>query len=243
VRLTRLYHPHKIECNATIHLEKTASHHLVRVLRTKKNAQVKLFNGDGFEYSAILLENNQKQAVLLVTEKHATNRESALHIVLLQGISRGDRMDTCIQKTTELGIAEIIPVLCERTNISSEPARLEKKLAHRQQIAISACEQSGRCCIPDIKPVTPLDEAMQNISSGFKLVLDPEKGSGLKSLTPASNNIYLFAGPEGGLTSDEINQVIQTGFLPVQLGPRILRTETAGPACVAAMQTLWGDIG
>jgi len=243
VRITRLYHPGNIESGKTIYLEKIASHHLVRVLRTKKDSEITLFNGDGFEYSAILIEDNPKQASLLIQNKHTANRESQLRITLLQGISRGDRMDTCIQKTTELGISEIIPIICARTNISSDPARLSKKLDHWKQIAISACEQSGRCCIPDMSPVTQFNIAINNISPGLKLVLDPETGSGLKAITPNSNTIYLLAGPEGGLTTDEINLTIQTGFVPIQLGPRILRTETAGPACVAAIQTLWGDIG
>ena len=151
-------------------------------------------------------------------------------------------METTIQKATELGVTEIIPVNCERSvNITKE--RATKKHERWNQIAISACEQSGRNFIPEIHQVTGLDTAITEVSACTRLVLDPGAEQGLKNIEIRNSPICILSGPEGGLSKQEINASSDAGFIRIKFGPRILRTETAGPAMIAALQTLWGDTG
>lgn len=241
--ITRLYYSGSIETGATIRLEKNASHHLVKVMRAKKDTSVILFNGDSFEYTATLLDENTKGCSVAVSNKTATLRESHLRITLIQGISRSDRMDTCIQKSIELGVNVIVPVICERTTMKLKDNRADKKLAHWQKIIVSACEQSGRCVIPQLQPITNYLQALQEPGPNCKLVLDPQSKTSLKHITAPKEDIVIVVGPEGGLTLAEITQAYALNFKGIQLGPRILRTETAAPACIASMQTLWGDFG
>ena len=240
--ITRLYHPEHIEPGQTISLDKNTSHHLVRVLRAKKGLEVILFNGDGFEYTATLVDENQKNCTLSANTKIQVQRESPVRTILLQGISRNDRMDACIQKSTELGVNTIVPVICEHTT-KLDDKRAEKKIKHWQQIIISACEQSGRCVIPELQPITPYAQALQLTDSDCKLVLSLDTKTGLRELQNPKGDIAILVGPESGLTQDEIKLAFNMGFKGIQLGPRILRTETAAPACLAAIQTLWGDLG
>ena len=241
--LTRLYFPSSITPGQSIILDNNASHHLIRVMRTKKDSGIILFNGDGFEYSATLLDENTRGCSVTVNTRTSTQRESPAHIVLLQGISRSDRMDACIQKSTELGVNVIVPVLCERSTTKLKDNQSEKKMMHWQQVIISACEQSGRCVIPDLHPVTSYTQALQMTGSGCKLVLAPDSTTQLGNIQKPDGNIIVLVGPEGGLTQNEIKLAFEMNFTGIQLGPRILRTETAGPACIAAIQTLWGDLG
>ena len=241
--MIRLYHSSALNLETTITLDKKASHHLIRVLREKKGSELTLFNGDGYAYLAELIEENSKHCQVHVKAKTKVDNESPLSITLLQGISRGDRMDTCIQKSTELGIHTIIPVLCQKTGTSLKGERAEKKLNHWQQIAISACEQSGRCLIPEVKPVINFTQAIQNIHSDNKIILAPGADDTLNSIPPPKNSINILIGPEGGFTDEEVQLATNNDFISISLGPRILRTETAGPACIAIAQTLWGDLG
>lgn len=241
--ITRLYYPNPIEPGETINLDKNASHHLIRVMRTKKDSDVILFNGDGFEYAAIVVDDHPKCCSVSVNKKKLTQCESPVHIILLQGISRSDRMDACIQKAVELGVNTIVPVICERTSTKLHSDRAQKKIKHWQQIVISACEQSGRCVIPKLQPITHYMQALHATDTDCKFVLDPNSNIGLRDMTGPEDDITILVGPEGGLTQDEIKHACNMNFKGVQLGPRILRTETAGPACIAAIQTLWGDLG
>lgn len=240
---TRLYYSASIEVGQTIQLDKNASHHLVRVMRNRVGAHVLLFNGNGYEFTSELLDEHPKRCSVKVDKKILTQCESNLHIALLQGISRSDRMDACIQKSTELGVNTIIPVNCERSSNAKLGAdRLLKKHEHWKQVMISACEQSGRCVLPDIEDTALYKQAITSIKADLKLVLDPTSTLGLKHYQPTGKTICILTGPEGGLSSDEINTARENGYKAVHLGPRILRTETAGPACIAAMQTLWGTL-
>lgn len=243
MHITRLYHPEHIEPGQTISLDKNASHHLIRVMRAKKGLDVVLFTGDGFEYAATLLDENQKNCTLSINEKIQAQRESPVRTILLQGISRSDRMDACIQKSTELGVDIIVPLLCEHTSTRLDDKRAEKKSKHWQQIIISACEQSGRCVIPELKPITPYAQALQSIDSACKLVLSFNTKTGLRNIEKPEGDICILAGPESGLTQNELKLACDKNFKEIQLGPRVLRTETAAPACLAAIQTLWGDAG
>ncbi len=243
MHITRLYYPEHIEPGQTLSLDKNTSHHLIRVMRAKKGLDVILFNGDGFEYATTLLDENQKSCTLSANTKTLIQRESPVHTILLQGISRSDKMDACIQKSTELGVNTIIPVICEHAATRLDEKRAEKKIKHWQQIIISACEQSGRCIVPELRPITPYAQALQSTNSDYKLVLSLDAKSGLKDMQKPEGDITILVGPESGLSQDEIKLAIDMNFKEIQLGPRILRTETAAPACLAAIQTLWGDLG
>jgi 16S rRNA (uracil1498-N3)-methyltransferase len=241
--MTRLYHSASLNSGQVINLDKIPSHHLIRVLRARKGSEVTLFNGDGFEYLAEILDENPKQCRLETKQKRKIDNESSLNITLLQGISRGDRMDTCIQKSIELGVHSITPLLCQRTGANLKGDRAEKKSGHWQQIVISACEQSGRCIIPVIQPTIDFIHGIQTIDSDHKLILAPGSTNSLSTIAKPEKNICLLVGPEGGFTQEEIKQATDCGFISISLGPRILRTETAGPACIAIVQALWGDLG
>ena len=232
-----------LEPGQTVSLDAKTSHHLTRVLRTRKDSEVILFNGDGFEYPSTLLNENSKKCSVRINDKINVQNESPLNITLFQGISRSDRMSTCLQKSTELGINIIVPVICEKTKINLKGGQAKKKQQHWKQIIISACEQSGRCVIPELKPIITYENALSKSQVALKVILDPESKTGINNLKQPTKDIYLMVGPEGGLTQKELDLASQSNFTGINLGPRILRTETAGPACIAAMQVLWGDLG
>jgi 16S rRNA (uracil1498-N3)-methyltransferase len=242
VRTTRIYYASDLAVNSTVMLDKTASHHLIRVLRMKAGAEITVFNNSTHEYNCVLLDENQKAASIRVNAVVECHRESPLRIHLLQGVSRGDRMDLSIQKATELGVDKITPVLCNRTNVSLDTERQKKKLAHWQQITISASEQSGRSQLVKLDTVCTLETALQHTKPALKLVLDPAANTSLRTLNKVEE-VVLLIGPEGGLSETEIELAQKHDFIGVSLGPRILRTETAGIACIAALQALWGDLG
>jgi len=242
LRTTRLYFNSRITTGETLALPANASNHLVRVLRCKKDSAVIVFNGEGGEFSATLLNDDPKAAKVFINSFTHTNRESPLRISLIQGLSRSEHMDTTIQKATELGVTEIIPVICERSvNIKKE--RASKKLERWNQIAMSACEQSGRNYLPRIHQVTGLDEAINGVAASTRLVLDPTATRGVKDFDIKNTQICILSGPEGGLSEQEINTSSDAGYNRIKFGPRVLRTETAGPAIISALQTLWGDMG
>jgi len=241
--MIRLYQNTPLEAEQLVNLDKNPSHHLLRVLRAHKGTEVTLFNGDGYEYLADLIDDSSRHCQLQIKEKIKVDNESPLKITLLQGISRGDRMDSCIQKSIELGVDAIIPVHCQRTGTSLKGERAEKKRQHWQQITISACEQSGRCIIPEIRNISSFEQAIQFGKTAGKLILEPGARQSFNSLSKPENEVYILIGPEGGFTDEEIQQAKIKNYTSVSLGPRILRTETAGPACIAIAQILWGDLG
>ena len=242
MRSTRIYYEGSIRTGAELTLPPGASNHLVRVLRSRPGSELTVFNGQGGEFNAVLLNEDSKAAQVEITGFVDSNRESRLHITLVQGLSRGEHMDTSIQKATELGVSEIIPVICERSlNIKKE--RVARKHARWQQIAISACEQSGRTIVPVVHENTAFGQAISHVDAGMKLVMDPAAGNRLRGIEPGEPSVCILCGPEGGLTDQEIDHATAHGFIKISTGPRILRTETAGPALIAALQTLWGDMG
>jgi 16S rRNA (uracil1498-N3)-methyltransferase len=242
LRTTRIYLNSNISTGETLTLSANASNHLVRVLRCKKGSLVTLFNGEGGEFSATLLDEDPRSASVIINSFTDKNRESPLSISLIQGLSRSEHMDLSIQKATELGVTEIIPVICQRsTNLNKN--RTSKKQKRWNQIAISACEQSGRNLLPNIHQLTAFDKAINKISDSTRLVLDPGATQGIKSIGINNTSICILSGPEGGLSQHEINTLSDAGYNRINFGPRILRTETAGPAIITALQTLWGDMG
>lgn len=248
MRIIRLYHPEQLVCGEETTLTADASSHLVKVLRTKPGTSVTLFNGDGFDYQCTTLDNNARKARLAIETKIQKTNESNLHITLIQGLSRHDRMDTTIQKSIELGANRIIPVLCQRSNTKLDTDKKEKKLSHWKKVAISACEQSGRSIIPEVHEISTVNELCSRTETkphgnSSKFLLNPEAAAGLNDIQfdHEGTAIEIFIGPEGGLNDEEIQSLADAGFTSISFGPRILRTETAGPAVISAVQTLWGD--
>jgi len=241
MKSVRIYQPGQFEAGDTVQLDKSSSNHLIKVLRLKNNYIFNLFDGEGTEYTA-RLEVTGKKAIAHLETASQTDNESNIKIHLLQGISKGDRMDFAIQKSIELGVTSITPVITERTVVNLKNEREDKKLQHWRAIAISACEQSGRNFLPQINPVITLKQAIENNDNALKLLLDPLSNNNIQSLSP-ENNLQILIGPEGGLSATEIDIAKNNGFKGIKLGPRILRTETAALAAITSVQLLWGDLG
>jgi len=247
VRITRLYHPRDLTPGTTTLLDKNTSSHLTRVLRTKTGTTVTLFNGDGYDYVCKTLNNHPKNTLLAVESRIKINNESNLFISLIQGISRLDRMETSIQKAVELGVNKIIPVLCQHSNSKLTENKQLKKIAHWRNITISACEQSGRCVLPELSNIIQIKQIDSLLNpDALKIILNPQARESLKQIKPDQNKegntvIEIFIGPEGGLAKDELAHLQTLKFQNIGFGPRTLRTETAGPAVISALQILWGD--
>ncbi len=242
MKTIRIYQPQQFETGQTIVLDKSASNHLIRVLRLKDKQTFTLFNGKGGEFLASL-QITGKKATVYIQSFTETDNESPLKIHLLQGISKGERMDFVVQKSTELGVSQITPVICQRTVVNLKGERLQKKRQHWQKIAISACEQSGRNLLPEISSVCKLSSLATSSTNELKLFLDPLANININSLQPETTQLTILIGPEGGLTEPEMEQARQLGFKGIKLGPRILRTETAALSSIAMAQLLWGDMG
>ena len=242
VRITRLFQANNLSCGNTAQLDADASNHIIRVLRSKVDSPVILFNGDGFDYLCRTQDTNAKKTTVLIESKSEVNNESNLSITLIQGLSRNDRMEASIQKSVELGVNKVIPALCQRSNTKISPAQQVKKLAYWRKITISACEQSGRCDIPEIKTIKSLNNIQAELDpTALKIILDPDADHSLKDIDLKKRSVEIFIGPEGGINSEELQQLAAMGFNNIRFGPRILRTETAGPAVISALQVLWGD--
>ncbi|WP_040727712.1 16S rRNA (uracil(1498)-N(3))-methyltransferase [Thiomicrorhabdus sp. Kp2] len=243
MRISRLFLEGNYQANQTIALPKEQAHYALTVLRLKNDYVIEAFNGKGLLAKGKLIVTSRRTADLLIETVEESNNESPLHTVLVQGISKGDRMDYSIQKAVELGITTIQPIFTERCDVKLQDDKLEKRRAQWQSIVINACEQSGRTVVPKIQPILTYQAWLNQLSEPFGLVLDPYASHTLKSISqpPIEHPIQLLIGPEGGLTEEEVLQAKQAGLTPVQLGPRVLRTETAGPAIIAIIQTLWGD--
>lgn len=240
MRIPRLYMPQALPLEQTIVLAEAASHYLGKVLRMQAEQEVILFNGDGMQVSAHITLVNKKTVEVFATATLAGPRPSPLHTHLGQVMSRGERMDYVIQKATELGVNEITPLFSARCEVKLDAQRQAKRLAHWQQITISACEQSGRIDVPKVHQPQALEQWLQTTQAEAKLVLHPLQTHALQAEnTPAS--CALLIGPEGGLTDLEVEQAQTQGYTGLRLGPRILRTETAPLAALTLLQHIWGD--
>lgn len=238
----RIYTDLPLQLAETISLPKQSSQHLVRVLRLKPGAELILFNGQGGEYAARLERIEQGKTAVLVLEKfNDRDAESQLITTLALGISRGERMDYAIQKAVELGVSHIVPLFTQFCVVSIGKEREEKRLAHWRGIITSACEQSGRTRLADITAPQALYDWLTQPQTGLKLLFDPYTDQRLSELPKPTSDVCILIGPEGGLSDTETAAAQQAGFIAVQLGPRMLRTETAPVAALSAIQTLWGD--
>jgi len=244
MRLTRVHVDLPLAPGARVSLPGDAAAHLVRVLRLREGEPCVLFNGDGHDYDARLLAANKRGVDAEVTGARAIDNESPLRLVLLQGIARGEKMDLILQKATELGVAAIAPVFADRTEVRLDGDRLDKRMAHWRSVVISACEQSGRARIPDLLPARNLAEAAAALpADALKLTLDPQGEHRSASLAmPASATVVIGIGPEGGWSEKDRAVLRERGFSGLRLGPRVLRTETAGLAAIAALQARFGDL-
>jgi 16S rRNA (uracil1498-N3)-methyltransferase len=219
-----------------------ARHYIATVLRARDGFSVTLFNGCGLVAQASLQLGKKEASVRIESLTSDTSMESPLQLTLAQGISRGERMDISIQKATELGVSAIQPLFTQYCEVKLEDGdKTTKRMAHWQQVIVSACEQSGRTVLPLLHPPINFIDWLQTQPQG--LVLDPYKGQRLRDLraTRFADNQCLLVGPEGGLSEREVEQALAMGMTGVVLGARILRTETAGPAAIAALQSLFGD--
>jgi len=241
----RFFSTENLAIGATIKLSESAATHATRALRLSVGDHIHLFNGDGFNYACDLIAVKKSEVIAKVNTSQACDTESPLNITLLQGISSGDRMDYSIQKAVELGVKQIQPIATERSVVKLSAERAEKRLEHWQNIVISACEQCNRAIIPQVfAPKTLanwLSASSAPTSIATRVLLNPIGAKRLAELEKPSSDIQLLIGAEGGLTQAEINLALSHNFQSVTLGPRILRTETAGPTAIAALQSLWGD--
>lgn len=241
MREIRLYTDQALQPGQRLQLDKEATRHAVQVLRLQPGHPLTLFNGDGFNYRA-RLESTTKQADVQVVERCENASESPIRVRLIQGISRSERMDFTLQKAVELGVTEIVPVFTRRSVLNLSGPRLEKKTQHWRSVVTSACEQSGRSHVPQVWSPLPLNHyLLENIASGCACVLVPGATQTLATLTPQATHFSLLIGPEGGLDGDEISAALEASFTGVSMGPRILRTETAGIAALAVLQARFGD--
>ena len=239
MQIPRVYIPAPLAAGKRLELTRQAARHVITVLRLKPGAPLVIFDGQGNAHQATLEDSTRVE----ISQRINDETESPLQIHLIQAISRGERMGHVIQKAVELGVYKITPVLTQRCMVKLKGERAVKRLQHWQGIAISACEQCGRNWLPVLNAVATLDATLTEPEDSLKLVLDPGGQNTLSNLTPSSNRITLLIGPEGGLTEEEIQLAYQSGFVRLRIGPRILRTESAAVAALAAIQTLWGDLG
>lgn len=243
MRIPRLFTDSPLTIGSRCDLDDNAANHAGRVLRMQAGQSLLLFNGDGNDYTATITESGKKRVEVSVEDARPNLTESSLEIVLGQTLSKGDRMDYAVQKAVEMGVTRIVPLTTERSEVKLKGDREDKRLRHWRQVAISAAEQCGRARVPDILPVMALPDWFAHTGDcDLQLVLHHRTEQTLGSMDKPAR-IALMIGPEGGLTPDEIASAEAAGFLPVALGPRVLRTETAPVAAMALCQWLWGDIG
>lgn len=259
-RIARFHYKGELHAQSELTLEKSASHHLITVLRSRENDRIELFNGDGFNYLATIVDTGQraagKCAVLQLHERYQATADPTLPITLVQALSRSDRMDATVRQSVELGVSRIQPIYSRHSAKPADEKRISKKTEHWQNIIISACEQCGRACLPLLEEPLTLIQWLQTLTtptsttnhdaetSTTYYVLTPNTSMGLGNqlLTTTPSAVGVLIGPESGFDTDEIQACMEHGVVPVAFGERILRTETAGPACISTIQVLLGDL-
>lgn len=242
---TRLFVSAALINGNTVELEGDRARYLGRVLRVRPGDDLLLFDGEGAECVASVERVRKDTVTLRVGAATGTQSESPLTVHLVQGISRGDRMDFVVQKATELGVRRITPVLTAHGVVRLEPRRAANRLEHWRQVAISACEQCGRARLPLLDAPVPLANWFGDRPAGadVDLVLKPGADGPLTGIEAPRTGVTILIGPEGGFSDNEYENAAIAGFRAVSLGPRILRTETAAVAALAVLQSRWGDLG
>jgi 16S rRNA (uracil1498-N3)-methyltransferase len=242
VRLTRIYRPIPLATGSLTPLDERAYQYLTRVMRLSLHDEVVVFNGQGQEHRAQLTKSAQGHWLLEILEPLPLCPDSPLKLRLVQGISRGERMDYAIQKATELGVSHLQPVACERSVVRLKSDQAERRLAHWQAVAIASAEQSKRHSVPEVLPILPYAEYLSLTTTAERVVLDPLAPHSLRDFIPKLPAIDLIIGPEGGLSEAELALAIETKATRLRLGPRVLRTETAAAAAITALQLMHGDL-
>jgi len=242
----RFHVPDHLGPGAEVSLPPVAAHHAIRVLRLEQNDPVVVFDGTGGEYDATITHAGKNDVRVKTGRFRAEGPESPLRVTLVQGVSSGERMDFTIRKAVELGVTRLIPVLSERSVVKLGGDRVDRRRAHWQGVAISACEQCCRNLVPSVDEPVPFTHWLAALArpgspGESRLMLAVGGAIRVRDLPPPGTTVLLLAGPEGGLSPGESALAMDRGFLSVRLGPRVLRTETAAIAALAAMQTLWGD--
>ena len=238
----RIYLDAPLGSDAQIQLPEDAARHLVQVLRLGAGDRFTVFNGQGGEFEATLDAVGKRASTARIGAFLDVRRDSPLRVTLAQCVSKGDRMDYAVQKAVELGVAEIQPLLSARSVVRLDEERSEKKLEHWRGVIISACEQCGRTELPLLRPMLSLTQWLEQADPSLRLVLLPGSGESLRSLEAPTRPLSLLVGPEGGLDDEELREAVRHGCEPISLGPRVLRTETAGVAALAALQAIFGDL-
>lgn len=243
MRVNRIYCAGPIQQGVDLELPSAGAYHVARVLRMREGASLHVFDGSGMEFHAEIAKVDGDKVSVHVVAPAAGAVESPLRITLVQGVSRSERMDWTLQKATELGVSAIAPVLTSRSVVRLDDKQAEKKQAHWRGIVVSACEQCGRAKIPVVSSPIPLRTHFANVrKEGMRLVLSPVAPGSLAGLSSLPSRVDLLIGPEGGLDDDELAAAQTAGFMPVRLGPRVLRTETAAVVALSVLQALWGDL-
>lgn len=240
---TRLHIAGSYGANSVLELAADKARYLGRALRLRMGDNLSVFDGEGSEFAATITAIGKANATLRVDDEIAVRTESPLRVHLVQGISRGERMDFVVQKATELGVKRLTPVLTDFSVVKLDAVRAEKRRAHWQKVAISACEQSGRVRLPRIDAPTPLKNwfGRKPKQVDSEIVLRPGATTPLAEIDSPATKVCVLIGPEGGFSDTEFEDAEIAGFQPVSLGPRVLRTETAAIAAIAVLQSLWGD--
>ncbi len=242
MRIPRIYTSQELRAGHEVLLPEQAGEHVVRVLRLDRGHPVILINGDGREYDARLASLAKRSVTALITASRDVDRESGLKVTLVQSIARGEKMDWILQKATELGVSRIVPLVTERTEVKLGEDRAERRMNHWTSVIESACEQSGRTTLPSLTPPQRIDRWLVALDDRtVKLALVPDGDTSLKNISVAGLGATIVVGPEGGLSEQDVTMLMQAGFVGLKLGPRVLRTETAGVAALAALQALFGD--
>ena len=242
MRTTRIFVDEPLSPGVRIALPEDAATHLVRVLRLQAGDGCVLFNGDGGDYSATIVSATKRGVEADVGARANIDNESPLRITLVQGIARGEKMDWILQKATELGVASVLPVQSDRSEVKLDGERAVKRLVHWQGVVVSACEQSGRARVPDVAAAQPLASVANALASTHRFLLDPEAEDAIATMPAIDGTCVLAVGPEGGWSERDRAVLEAAGFKGLRLGPRILRTETAGIAAIAALQARFGDL-
>lgn len=236
----RFYVDAPLRAGGVCTLPEDAAHHALHVLRLREGEDITLFNGRGGEYAARIASMQRLRIAIDILQHRPIERESALAVTLVQGVSAGERMDSTVRKAVELGVAAVQPVLATRSVARPKGERADSRRAHWQKVVIAACEQCGRNCIPQVHPLLPILD-YRPADTAVKILLSPLAEQPLSKLALKANSFVLAAGPEAGFTAEEEAALVDAGFVPASLGPRVLRTETAAVAALAALNALRGD--
>ena len=238
--MPRFYLPTALAPHTTLNLPDNIIRH-IHVLRLNAGDSITLFNGTGNDFAATLQTIGKRHAECHIHAQRQPENESPLAITLVQAISSGERMDFTLQKSVELGVRAIQPIISERCVVRLSGERADKRVQRWQDIVIAACEQSGRSIVPTVQPIVSFSDYLRQMPPELHLMMSLRRATTLRDITPAPQTLRLMIGPEGGWTPAEEQATLEAGVQTITLGKRVLRTETASLAVLAAMQVLWGD--